>query len=306
MVIPANNNNILSHIGNTPLVQITNLGQNPETRVLAKVESFNPGGSVKDRIACRVIEQAEKKGELTKKKTIIEATSGNTGIGLALVGKVKGYKTILVMPGSVSTERISILKAYGTELVLTPSEKGVDGAIEYVEKKVKEEPDKYYHPDQFGNPENVLAHYHGTGKEILEQTGGVIDYFIAGMGTGGTLMGVGRRIRERVPGARIVGVEPMLNHKVQGLKNMTESRVPPIFKKESLDEVVNVSDDDAFSMTKKMLVDEGLFVGLSSGAAMSAAIKKSWEIKGGTIVVLLPDGGAKYLSTGVFSKGEGL
>jgi cysteine synthase len=306
VIVPANNvqTNILDHVGNTPLVEIKNIEYNPNTKILAKLESFNPGGSVKDRIAKRIIEQAEKKGELTKNKTIIEATSGNTGIGLALVSKLKSYRTVLVMPESVSKERIDILRGYGSEVVLTTAEEGVDGAINYVDNKIREHPEKYFQPDQFNNPENVLAHYHGTGLEIANQSSEVVDYFVAGMGTGGTLMGAGKKLKEIFPNIEVVGVEPCEKHKIQGLKNMTESMVPGIFKREQLDEVVNVNNEEAFRMTRELLLKEGLFFGLSSGAAMTAAVKKSWEIRKGVIVVIFPDGGAKYLSTGVFSNGD--
>lgn len=294
------NKNILELIGNTPLVKINRLNTNKKVSIYAKLESFNPGGSVKDRIALSMIEHAEKTGVLTKDKIILEPTSGNTGIGIALVSAVKGYKVLLAMPESVSIERRKILKALGAEILLTPKEKGTDGAIEKAYQMAREDKEKYLLLDQFNNEHNWKAHYDGTGNEIWDQTGGEITMFVAAIGTSGTLMGVSKKLKEMDPKIRIVGVEPYLGHKIQGLKNMKEAYKPGIFNKKLLDEKINVHDEDAYETSRQLAKKEGIFVGMSSGAAMHIAMKKAKELKKGTIVVLLPDGGEKYLSTVLF------
>jgi len=292
---------ILDSIGNTPLVRLDRINPNPKVKLLAKLEGNNPGGSVKDRIALYMVKDAEAEGRLTKGSTILEATSGNTGIGLAMVGTASGYKVKLVMPECVSMERRKILEAFGAELVLTPGCDGTDGAIRLAHKIYDEHRNGYFMPNQFDNPANVLAHYETTGKEAYQQTHGEISVFVAGMGTTGTLMGAGRRLKEYNRSITILGVEPNLGHKIQGLKNMTEAIVPKIFDPKALDEKWNVADDDAFNTTRRLALEEGLFVGMSSGAAMWAAIKKAKEMKDGTIVVILPDRGDRYLSTALFT-----
>ena len=291
---------ILDTIGNTPLVEIKNLNPNPQVKILAKLEYFNPGGSIKDRAALYMIENGEKSGELTPGKTVIEATSGNTGIGLALVCSVKGYKLLLTMSESASVERQKILKARGAEILLTPGHLGTDGAIEEVYRLARENPESYFMADQFNNPANWQAHYFGTAVEIWEQTGGKVSTVVATLGTSGTLMGLARRLKEYNPDIQIIGVEPYLGHKIQGLKNMKEAYRPEIFEKNRLDQIVNIDDEEAFEMTRKLAKQEGLFVGMSSGAAMVIAQKQAEKMAEGMIVVIFPDGGERYLSTPLF------
>jgi cysteinyl-tRNA synthetase len=295
---------ILDQIGNTPLVEIKTLNPNPQVKILAKLEYFNPGGSIKDRAALFMIENGEKSGELTPDKTVIEATSGNTGIGLALVCSVKGYKLLLTMSEAASVERQKILKARGAEILLTPGHLGTDGAIEEVYRLARENPDIYFMADQFNNPANWQAHYHGTAPEIWEQTDGKVSMVVATLGTSGTLMGLTRRMKEYNPDIRILGVEPYLGHKIQGLKNMKEAYRPEIFEKNLLDEIVNIDDEEAFEMTRRLAKEEGIFVGMSSGAALVIARKKAEELTHGTIVVIFPDGGERYLSTALFAVQE--
>jgi len=292
--------NILDLIGNTPMVEINRLNPNKKVKILVKLESYNPGGSVKDRIALTMIEKAEEKGYLTREKTVIEPTSGNTGIGLALVCVVKGYKLLLTMPESVSLERKKILQALGADVLLTPARLGTDGAIEEAYKLARENKHKFFLPDQFNNPSNVLAHYHGTAEEIWRQTEGRVTMVVATMGTTGTLMGVSKRLKEYNPHIKVIGVEPYLGHNIQGLKNMKESYRPGIFDKTQLDEKINIDDEEAFDMARKLAQQEGLFVGMSSGAAMAAAEQKASELDSGVIVVIFPDGGERYLSTPLF------
>jgi len=294
------NNNILQLIGNTPLVKINKLNSNKNVEIYAKLERFNPGGSVKDRIALCMIEAAEKSGELSKEKIIIEPTSGNTGIGIALVAAVKGYKTLLLMSESVSVERRKILKAFGAEILLTDPSKGTDGAIERAYQMAKKEPDKYLLLDQFNNENNWRAHFNTTGREIWEQTGGKVTIFVATMGTTGTLMGVSKRLKQYNSKIRVVGVEPNFKHKIQGLKSLKEAYVPGIYNKNMLDEKVYIKDEDAYEMARKLTKEEGIFAGMSCGAAMYVALEKAKELESGMIVVLLPDGGEKYLSTPLF------
>jgi S-sulfo-L-cysteine synthase (O-acetyl-L-serine-dependent) len=292
---------IIDCIGNTPLAQLDRINPNPKVRLFAKLEGNNPGGSVKDRIAWYMVKTAEEQGKLKPGSSILEATSGNTGIGLAMVGTARGYKVKLVMPACVSLERRKVLEAFGAELVLSPGNEGTDGAIRLAHKIFDEQRNGYFMPNQFDNEANVQAHYETTGREIYEQTSGRVSVFVAGMGTTGTLMGAGKRLKEMNRSITILGVEPHLGHKIQGLKNMTEAIVPKIFNPKALDEKWNVMDDDAFDITRRLALEEGLFVGMSSGAAMWAAIKKSKEMKDGTIVVILPDRGDRYLSTALFT-----
>ncbi|MDI6690068.1 MAG: cysteine synthase family protein [Actinomycetota bacterium] len=289
--------NVLELIGNTPVVRINRMNPNPKVTIYAKLEGFNPGGSVKDRIAKYMIEKAEETGELTKDKIIVEATSGNTGIGLAIVGRIKGYRVQIVMPESMSIERRKVLRAYGVELILTPGEAGVSGAYEEARRLAKDP--RYFMPDQFANPNNVLAHYETTGKEILEQVGQV-DVFVAGIGTSGTIMGAGKRLRESNPRVKIIGVEPYRKSKIQGLKCLGEGFIPAIFNSEMIDDIAKVTDEDAFATARRLAKEEGLFVGMSSGAAMFEAMRQAEMMDDGVLVVIFPDCGEKYLSTELF------
>ncbi len=289
--------NLLQSIGNTPLVELANLNPNPRAKVLCKLEGCNPGGSVKDRPALRMIEKAEESGELTKDKVILEPTSGNTGIAIAMIGAAKGYEVQLCMPECVSAERRLILEGFGTHVVSTPAKDNIDGAIRAAQALMEAQPGKYFMPNQYDNPANALAHFETTGPEIYEQTDGEVDYFVAGMGTTGTLMGVGTYLKSVKPGVRIVGVEPVTGHTIQGLKNMTESMVPGIYDPEQLDLKEMVEDGEAFDTTRLLATREGLFVGTSAGAAMAVALRVAKTIDHGTVVVLLPDRGDRYLST---------
>ncbi len=291
---------VLSAIGNTPLVEVRNLLHNSGVEVFGKLEGANPGGSVKDRPALYMIKRAEESGELTPDKMIVEPTSGNTGIGLAMIAAAKGYRIRLFMPECVSSERQHTLEAYGAEVIQTPAREGTDGAIRRAHELADGEPDKYYMPNQFENESNVLAHYETTGPEIWEQTEGKVDVFVAGMGTTGTLMGVGRFLKEKDPGVRIVGVEPTEGHTIQGLKNMTESIVPKIYRETGLDQKVTVEDGEAYEVTKMLIQKEGLFVGMSSGAAVAGALRVAETMDSGMMVVILPDRGDRYLSTTLF------
>jgi cysteine synthase B len=294
------NGNILNLIGNTPAVELANLNGNSGVRIIAKIEGTNPGGSVKDRPAYYMINEAEKSGALTGDKTIIEPTSGNMGIAMAMIGAAKGYSVTLFMPECVSTERQLVLRAYGADAVLTPASAGVDGAIERAHRTLKSDPEKYYMPNQFKNDANSLAHYETTGPEILQQTDGEVDVFVAGMGTTGTLMGVGRYLREKKPDVKIIGVEPTVGHTIQGLKNMVESNKPGIYYPEVLDDKITVEDGEAFEMSRLLALKEGLLVGMSSGAAVTGALRIARDMKRGTIAVILPDRGDRYLSTTLF------
>jgi cysteinyl-tRNA synthetase len=291
---------ILDHIGMTPLVPIQRLNPNKKVKILAKLESFNPGGSIKDRPALRMVEDAEKKDELTKDKIILEATSGNTGIGLSMVAAVKGYRIRLVMSEAVSEERKKILHAMGAELQFTPAHLGTDGAIEAVYNLIREEPDKYWLSDQFNNDSNWKAHYDGTAMEIWEQTHGKLTTVVSTMGTTGTLMGLYRRLKELNPKIEIIGVEPYLGHKIQGLKNMNESYRPGIFDKTRADRIIKIEDEEAYHTARVLARKEGIFAGMSSGAAMAIALKMAKEMSEGIIVAILPDGGERYLSTPLF------
>lgn len=290
---------ILDAIGNTPLVELKSPKKG--VTVLAKLEYFNPGGSIKDRPALNMIEQGEKSGLLTPDKTVIEATSGNTGIGLALVCAVKGYRLKLAMSEAVSMERRQILQARGAEIVLTPGHLGTDGAILEVRRMAKENPERYFMSDQYNNPANWMSHYHGTAEEIWRQTDGQISVLVATMGTTGTLMGLSRRFRELNPEIKIIGVEPYLGHKIQGLKNMKEAYEPGIYERNRLDSKINIEDDAAFEMTRRLAKESGLFVGMSSGAACAVAMRIAETMERGTLVVIFPDGGERYLSTSVFA-----
>jgi len=294
--------NILDYIGNTPLVEIKKLNPFfPDVRIFAKIEGQNPGGSIKDRPALFMINEAEKSGKLTKEKTIIEATSGNTGIALAMIAALKGYKIKLFMPECVSLERRKILESYGAELVLTPAAENTDGAIIRAKSLISEYPDLYFMPDQFSNPANPLSHYQTTGPEILKQINGEIDYLAVGLGSTGSLMGTSKFLKENIPNIQIVAIEPVKKHKIQGLKNMEESIVPSIFDPSIIDIHLYVNDEESFEYSRLLSVKEGLFVGMSSGAALSGSIKLAEKVKKGNIVTIFPDRGDRYLSTNLFA-----
>jgi cysteine synthase B len=292
--------NIIDAIGNTPVIELTRICENKRIRFLGKFEGSNPGGSVKDRAALYMILNAEKDGLLTKDKTIVEPTSGNTGIALAMIGAARGYKVKLFMPECVSSERRSVLTALNAVVELTTSCEGTDGSIVRARQYVEEHSDTCYMPNQFDNMSNVLSHYETTGPEIYAQTNGEIDAFVAGIGTSGTIMGTGKYLKKRNPKVKIVGVEPAENHNIQGLKNMSESIVPKIYNPLALDEKITVYDEEAFNTTRMLATNEGLFLGMSSGAAVAGALKIANDMNQGTIVVLLPDRGDRYLSTSLF------
>jgi cysteine synthase B len=291
---------ILTGIGNTPVVELTSMNPNRKVRILCKLEGNNPGGSVKDRPAYHMINEAEKAGQLTKDKIILEPTSGNTGIALAMIGAAKGYRVELCMPGCVSKERKGILEAYGANVLLTPPNEATDGAIRRAHQIHDENPDKYYMPNQFANPNNYLAHYETTGPEIFCQTNEEVDVFVNGMGTTGTLMGISRYLKEKKPSVRIVGIEPPLGHAIQGLKNMQEAIVPAIYDKNRLDEKITIDDELAFETCRKLALTEGIFAGMSSGAAVAGALQVAADMQSGTIVVLIADRGDRYLTTALF------
>ncbi|MEJ2526295.1 MAG: cysteine synthase family protein [Desulfuromonadales bacterium] len=298
--LPDHDFSLMAAIGNTPLVELKNLNPNPQVRLLAKLEGNNPGGSVKDRTAWWMIRRAEREGLLTAAKTILEPTSGNTGIALAMIAAARGYPIKLVMPACVSTERRAVLEAYGAELVLSAAEEATDGAIRLAHRILAEDPERYFMPNQYENQANPQVHYETTGPEIYRQTGGAIDLFVAGMGTSGTLMGVGRYLREQKPSVQIIGIEPRLGHKVQGLKNMAEAIVPGIYQETSLDRKLTIDDDEAFEMSRQLAAREGVFAGMSSGAAVAGACHMAEALTSGVIVVLIPDRGDRYLSTALF------
>lgn len=292
--------NILEAIGMTPMVKINRLSPNPSVNIYAKVEGANPSGSIKDRIAVKMIEEAERDGRLRPGQTIIEATSGNTGIGLAVVGVVKGYPVEIVMSEAVSVERRKIIRAYGGKVTLTPAADGTDGAIRLARKLVAENPGKYFMPDQFSNAANYLAHYENTALEIWQQTGGRIDYLVCALGTSGTLMGLSKFLKAMKPSIRVVCAHPTKGHYIQGLKNMEEAIVPGIYDPSAIDIQELVESEEAIDMAREIIAKEGIFAGMSSGAAMLAAVRTAERIPSGDIVVLLPDRAEKYLSTTMF------
>lgn len=291
---------ILTCIGNTPLVAITSYSLKPGIRLLGKYEGCNPGGSIKDRTALHMIQSAEAKGLLTHDKVILEPTSGNTGIALAMIGAAKGYKVKLLMPDCVSTERQHILQAFGAEVVLTHGAHSTDGAIREADRICGQDPDMYFMPNQFKSEDNVQAHYLTTAPEIAAQTNNNVDVIVAGMGTTGTLMGISRFFKEHKPTVQIIGVEPPPGHAIQGLKNMEEAVVPAIYNPSMLDKKITIDDGLAFEVTRKLATQEGIFVGMSSGAAVAGALSIAESMQKGTIVVILPDRGDRYLSTTLF------
>lgn len=291
---------LIESIGSTPIVEIYSLCKNPAVRIMVKLEGNNPGGSVKDRPARQMILAAEASGELTVDKVILEPTSGNTGIALAMIAAARGYRIKLVMPACVSVERRSVLEAYGAEIVLSPGCEATDGAIRLAHKILAEDPEKYYMPNQYANPNNVLAHFNTTGPEIWHQTGGNVTHIVAGMGTGGTLMGLAKYFKETKPEVQVVGVEPVLGHKIQGLKNMQEAIVPAIYDPTAYHRKLVVEDDDAFETARLLAAHEGIFCGMSGGAAVVGALRLASELESGLVVVILPDRGDRYLSTNLF------
>jgi cysteine synthase B len=291
--------NILGVIGDTPLVGVHALSPNPEVKIFAKLEGQNPGGSSKDRIALKMIELAEAANELRVGDTILEPSSGNTGIGLALVARLRGYRLRVVMPENVSIERRQLLEIFGAEIVLSPAEEGSNGAIRLSEKLGADDP-SLVRLFQYGNPANPLAHYEGTGPEIWRDCPEV-DVFVAGLGTSGSLMGVGRYLKERKPSVQIVAVEPPSGELVQGLRNLDDGFVPPIFDPAILDRKSIVRPRESIEWLRRLLDDCGVFAGVSSGAAIAGAVKMAGQMESGTIVTLLPDAGWKYLSSGAWT-----
>ncbi len=292
---------ILSTIGDTPLVRINRLNPNKNTTILAKVEGFNPTGSIKDRIALSMIEQAEMQGTLKKGQTIIEPTSGNTGVALGMIGVAKGYDVEIVMSDAVSVERMQMIRAFGARVTLTEGKLGTDGAIRRARELVKENPGKYFMPDQFSNEYNKMAHYKTTGEEIWKETRGKIGYFVSSIGTSGTIMGVGMALKEHNPNIKIVCAHPVKGHYIQGLKNMEEAIVPAIYDPSKIDITIMVETETAYETARQIVKQEGIFVGMSSGAAMYAAMETARQVDSGTIVVIFPDRGEKYLSTKLFN-----
>ena len=267
------NEDILKTIGNTPIVKINRLNPNSKVTIYAKLEGTNPTGSVKDRIALSMVEQAEDDGSLTRDRIILEPTSGNTGIALAMIGAARGYKVEIVMSDSVSIERRQMISAFGAKITLTDGKLGTDGAIMKAREMVKQSPEKYFMPDQFSNEYNRLAHYRNTGEEIWQQTGGKVDYFVSSIGTSGTIMGVGALLKERNPDIKIVCAHPVKGHYIQGLKNMKEAIVPSLYDPSQIDETIIVETEVAYETTRQIVRNEGIFCGMSSGAAMYATLE---------------------------------
>ena len=290
---------ILAAIGHTPLVGLPAMSPNPDVKLWAKLEGQNPTGSMKDRIALRMVTEAEASGALTADRVVLEPTSGNTGISLAMICKRKGYRLVCVMPANVSTERRQLLDMYGVEMVFSEATKGSNGAIALA-KEMAAADSKYFMPYQYGNEANPNAHYHGTAAEIIADLPEV-DAFVAGLGTGGTLMGCGRRIKEHNPTARIVAAEPEYGELVYGLRNLDEGFIPPIIDLKVLDRKIKVGTRQALAATRELLEKEGIFAGISSGAAIAVAQRFAKDTDARNVVVLLPDGGWKYLSTGAYS-----
>lgn len=294
--------NLLQTIGKTPMVKLNHMSPKPKVEIFAKLEGTNPSGSIKDRIALKMITQAENEGALTKGKTIIEATSGNTGISLAMIGLIKGYPVEIVMSSAVSVERQKMIRAFGAQIILTDPTQGTDGAIRECKKRVRENPEKYFTPDQFSNIYNKLAHYKTTAEEIWQQTNGEITHIVCALGTSGTIMGIGMGLKENNPNIEIVEAQPVKGHYIQGLKNMEEAIVPAIYRPEEIDRHIMIDTEEAFETAREVVRKEGIFCGMSSGAAMLAAIQVAKTIEEGKIVVVFPDRGEKYLSTPLFDR----
>lgn len=294
---------MLDKVGNTPLVRVRLFErEHPGVEVYAKAEWFNPGGSVKDRAALAMIEDGERRGVLSRAKTIIDSTSGNTGIAYALVGAAKGYRVKLVMPRNVSAERKALVAAYGAEVVYSDPLEGSDGAIRLVRSLIAESPDEYFYPDQYSNPANPLAHYNGTALEILAQTGGRVTHFVAGLGTTGTFVGTARRLKETKPDLLAVAVMPEEFHGLEGLKNLPSSLVPAIWDPGLPDELWEAPTEPAYELAKRISRSEGLLVGHSSGAALWGVERLVRRISSGVVVTIFPDSGDRYLSTGLYRR----
>jgi len=286
---------ILGHIGSTPLLRLRRIQTDGDVEIFAKAEWFNPGGSVKDRAALFMLLDAERSGALTRERTIIDATSGNTGIAYAMIGSALGYKVLLALPANASKERKQTLQAYGAEIVMTDPLAGTDGAQERVREIVASDPGKYFHPDQYNNPANWRAHYYTTALEIWQQTGGRITHFVAGLGTTGTFVGTSRRLKELAPSIACISLEPDGPlHGLEGLKHLDTALVPGIFDASLADERLTVSTEEAYEMTRRLAREEGLYVGISSGAAMVAALRVASRLRSGLVVTVFPDGGARY------------
>ena len=292
---------ILTTIGNTPTVELQNMSPKEGVRIFAKLEGQNPTGSVKDRIALKMIELAEQDGEISASRTILEPTSGNTGISIAMIARVKGYRVKVVMPENVSPERTQLLQAYGAEIVYSDGALGTNGSIDVAQDMAEKNPHDYLMLYQYGNNGNPAAHYETTGKEIIESVPD-IDTFVAGLGTGGTLMGVARRLKEHNPQVKIVAVAPEPDDLISGLRRLEDGFIPPILDLNLLDSRILVSSFDAFSTTKSLLEKEGIFAGISSGSVVFAALRQAERMDEGNILCLLADGGWKYLSTGLWTK----
>ncbi len=298
--VPAKVDAVTGLVGNTPLVEIRNItrGLSRGVRILAKLEGFNPGGSVKDRPALGMIREAVRSGRLQPHQTLIDSTSGNTGIAIAMIGAALGYRVRLVMPSNVSAERKGIIRFFGADIVYSDPMEGSDGAIRLCREVVADDPARYFKPDQYFNPMNSQAHYDTTGPEVYRQTGGRITHFVAGIGTGGTLMGTGRFLKERNRRIRIIAVEPdAALHGLEGLKHMASSIVPGIYHEEELDLKLPVSTDDAYEMVYRLSREEGLLVGPSAGAAMEGALRLGRRLSHGTVVTVFPDFGSRYMTT---------
>jgi cysteine synthase B len=297
---------VLDLIGHTPLVRLSHFErETPGVELYAKAEWQNPGGSVKDRAAARMIAEGEASGKLRPGLTIVDATSGNTGIAYAMVGAARGYKVKLFLPENASPERKLILRAFGAELVLTSPLEGTDGAIREVRRVVAQEPDKYFYPDQYSNDANWRAHYEGTGPEIIEQTGGRITHFVAGLGTSGTFVGTGRALRKFNPAIKLISFQPDSPfHGLEGLKHMPTAMVPAIYDSSLADENLHVSTEDAHKLVRRLAREEGLLVGISAGAALAAALQVAKRLQNGVVVTVFPDGAEKYLGESFWDADE--
>lgn len=286
-------------VGNTPLIRLERVtaGLSPQVEVYAKAEWFNPGGSVKDRPALQIIREAEEKGLLTPDKVLLDATSGNMGIAYAMFGAARGFRVRLVIPENASPERISVLRAYGAELVFSDPLEGSDGAIREAQRLAAADPEHTFYADQYNNPANWRAHFRTTGLEVWQQTGGRVTHFVAGLGTSGTLMGAGRRLKAFNPDIQLIGVQPDAPfHGLEGLKHMATAIVPGIYRPELVDRQLTVRTEEAYAMVRRLAREEGLFVGVSAGAALVAALEVARELEQGVIVTVFPDSGYKYLS----------
>jgi cysteine synthase B len=306
MTRPAAHRSIAEVVGNTPLLRIHLFEQrHPGLEVYAKAEWFNPGGSVKDRAALAMIEDGERRGALTRDRIIVDSTSGNTGVAYALIGAARGYRVLLVMPRNVSAERKQLVVAFGAEVVYSDELEGSDGAIRLVREMVAAEPDRYFYPDQYNNPANPLAHYHGTAAEILEQTAGRVTHFVAGLGTTGTFVGTARRLKEHNPEIRTIAVQPEdAFHGLEGLKHLPTAIVPGIWDPSLADEVWGAPTEPAYDLARHLARTEGLLVGHSCGAALWAIERLAAQVSTGVVVTVFPDGGDRYLSTGLYRSGR--